>query len=258
MEYILLLVITVAIILSLTNQFFRPFGQFVNNYMGDYISCLLETGEFPSTGNSSNQSECDFKFKPATLAEGRSPIGGSGSNPNDPQNESSKDKNGSKDNSAASGQAGYAGSAGQSASNLNGPPPRAQNSERAGSTKVVEISIGTTEEGGFNKAGGGRAYDSQGNSRAKGVITYGMNSAAQKKEEEEKKVASRVVASDLPGTKPKKMLLKPPSKADVIAEEKAENWNLGDYFRYVLIAAIIILLIAVIGGQAARLTKSWE
>lgn len=256
MEYILLLVITVSIILSLTNQFFRPFGQFINNYMGDYVSCLLETGEFPSTGNSATKSECDFKFQPATAKNGRPGIAGPGSNPS--ESEKQKRGNGSESNSASGAQSGYAGSAGSNASNLNGPPPSARNGDKAGSTKVVEISIGTTEEAGFNKAGGGRAYDSQGNARANAVITYGLNSSDQKKAEEEKKVASRVVASDLPARSPKKMLVKPPSKADVIAEDKAENWNLGDYFRFLLIAAIIILLIAVIGGQAARLTKSWE
>ncbi len=257
MEYILLLVITVSIILSLTNQFFRPFGQFLNSYMGEYVSCLLETGEFPSAGNSATKSECDFKFKAATLGKGREPIAGSG---NSSKFEGWKEGGGSGSDSSAgsAGQSGYAGSAGQSSSNLNGPPPITRNGERAGSTKVVEISIGTTEAGGFSKANGGRAYDSQKNPRSNAVITYGLNSSDQKKAEEEKKVASRVIASDLPTKSAKKMLIKPPSKAEAIAEEKAESWNLGEYFRFLLIAAIIILLIAVIGGQAARLTKSWE
>ena len=76
--------------------------------------------------------------------------------------------------------------------------------------------------------------------------------------EEEKKGAARLIASDLPGKPSKKVLLKPSTSADVIKDEKVEEWNLGDYFRFLLIAAIIILLIAVIGGQAAKLSKSWE
>ena len=255
MEYILLLVITVSLVLSLTNQFFKPFGKFINNYMGDYISCLLETGEYPSTGTSSTKSECDVKFDPASFGNGRPAIAGAGSNPNDPEGrKAGKDR----ESGSAGGQGGYAGSAGSRASNLSGPPPSLPSGDKSGGTKVVEISIGTTEEAGFNKAGSGRNFDSQGQRRAGGVISYSLSSGEQKKVEDEKKAASRVIASDLPGRSPKKLFLKAQIKADAIAEDKSEEWNIGDYFRFLLIAAIIILLIAVIGGQAARLTKSWE
>ncbi len=257
MEYILLLVITVSLILSLTGQFFTPFKRFINNYMGDYVSCLLETGEFPSTGGSATDSECDFKFEPATLANGRPPAQ-TGNRPNDEiSNENSRDRNsGSSGSNGAQGS--YAGSAGRNESYLSGPPPRVSSGDTAGASKVVEISIGSGEESGFNTAGTTSAYNSTSASRPKPVISYGLTTGEQKKVEEEKKGAARVIASDLPGKPSKKVLLKPSTSADVIKDEKIEEWNLGDYFRFLLIAAIIILLIAVIGGQAAKLSKSWE
>ena len=255
MEYILLLVITVSLILSLTNQFFTPFKSFINNYMGDYVSCLLETGEFPSTGSPpSSKSECDFKFKPATLAGGRAP-NTSGSDPN---SAAERARANARDSNGGGASGNYAGSAGRRESNLNSPPPRLSNGEKTGSTKVVEFSIGTNEEAGFNSRGSGRAFDSSGAGYANPVISYGLTTGEQKKAEEEKKLATRVIASDLPGRTPRKMLLKPPASAAIVTDDKSEEWNLGDYFRFLLIAAIIILLIAVIGGQAARLTKSWE
>lgn len=257
MEYVLLLVITVSLILSLTNQFFKPFGAFVNNYMGDYISCLLETGEFPTTGNSPNsQSECDFKFDPATFKDGRQPAsGGSASD----GNSSGRKKSGQGDNSSA-GAGSYAGSAGQRASNLNsGPPSRGNGDSGGGQTKVVEISIGSTPEAGFNARSSSSAFGVNGGAaRGAQVITYGITGSDQKKHEDDKKGGTRTIASEGSYRSPKKMTLKPPSKDAVLKEDKNEELNIGDYFRYLLIAAIIILLIAVIGGQAARLTKSWE
>ena len=255
MEYILLLVITVSLVLSLTNQFFKPFGSFVNNYMGDYISCLLETGEFPSTGNTPNsQSECDFKFKPATAGAGRPGVAGSASY----SGASGKEKSNRSNDDSSGSQGSYAGSAGRQASNLNSPPPRLSNGDHGGETKVVEISIGTTDETGFNSRGSGRAFDSVGGARTNPVITYTLSSGEQKKADEDKKGASRVIASEFASRPSKKMLVKPPGTDKTATDDKVEEWNIGDYFRYLLIAAIIILLIAVIGGQAARLTKSWE
>ena len=260
MEYILLLVITVSLILSLTGQFFTPFKRFINNYMGDYVSCLLETGEFPSTGGSATDSECDFKFEPATLANGRPPAQ-NGNAPNDESSSAnSRDRNGGSSRGSGSNgaQGSYAGSAGRNEGFLNGPPPRVSSGDTAGSTKVVEISIGSADESGFNTAGTTSAYNSTSANRPKPVISYGLTTGEQKKIEEEKKGAARLIASDLPGKPSKKVLLKPSTSADVIKDEKVEEWNLGDYFRFLLIAAIIILLIAVIGGQAAKLSKSWE
>ncbi len=59
-EYILLLVITLILVFSLSAQFIQPLAKFYKNYIGDYISCLLETGELPSPLNPNPIPKCDF------------------------------------------------------------------------------------------------------------------------------------------------------------------------------------------------------
>ena len=49
-EYLLILILVVSIILGILYQFNDAFKKFINGYFGDYIACLLETGELPSLG----------------------------------------------------------------------------------------------------------------------------------------------------------------------------------------------------------------
>ena len=46
-EYILLVVVVVSMLLTLTQIFWKPFGNFLDNYVGGYTQCLLEVGELP-------------------------------------------------------------------------------------------------------------------------------------------------------------------------------------------------------------------
>lgn len=77
-EYMLILVISVSIILGTLYQFSDAFRRTTASYFGDYLSCLLETGELPSTDGGG---ECGRTFEPFSLANGRPlipPGGGSG------------------------------------------------------------------------------------------------------------------------------------------------------------------------------------
>ena len=73
-EYILFLIIIVSVILGILYQFNDAFKNFVHSYFGDYIACLLETGELPSLGGDGGPSQgvCNAKFKNFSVSSGRS------------------------------------------------------------------------------------------------------------------------------------------------------------------------------------------
>lgn len=82
-EYILLIVIIIAIALAISARLFKPFNEWAKNYIGDYIYCLLDEGELPSLGGEDTIEECDKGFDAFTVGAGRPPSensdGGSGS-----------------------------------------------------------------------------------------------------------------------------------------------------------------------------------
>jgi len=52
-EYVLMLIISVSLILTLVTQIFKPMEKYMQAFMGDYVQCLLETGALPSFGGDS-------------------------------------------------------------------------------------------------------------------------------------------------------------------------------------------------------------
>jgi hypothetical protein len=50
-EYILIVALSVTIILGLMSQFYKPFGNWMQDYMGQYLECLLDVGELPTVAD---------------------------------------------------------------------------------------------------------------------------------------------------------------------------------------------------------------
>ena len=82
-EYMLLVVITIALILGLKNVFSNV-NDFMNAYIGDYVVCLMEYGELPELGvgdsdqkkhTSGSGRSCNERFANFNFASGRPPIG---------------------------------------------------------------------------------------------------------------------------------------------------------------------------------------
>ncbi len=64
-EYILLLVVSVSLVITLTRIFWQPFNGFLDSYLGGYTQCLLEVGELPVLGGETNVAdleECRARF----------------------------------------------------------------------------------------------------------------------------------------------------------------------------------------------------
>ena len=71
-EYILLLVVVVGVLLGSVYQFNSAFSFWADNYFGDYLACLIESGELPSLGGSSGSSgECNQLYKEFSPDDGR-------------------------------------------------------------------------------------------------------------------------------------------------------------------------------------------
>ena len=103
-EYLLILVVTVAIILGVVFQFSQAFATFLQSYMGDYVECLLATGELPSLGSDlDNNLICDAEFEPFSLANGRPLVDSKNSNSSQ---SSGSDSDGSDDEASSKKTAG--------------------------------------------------------------------------------------------------------------------------------------------------------
>ena len=81
LEYILILVISVAVIMGLVARLNNSFKVYFDSYMGQYLTCLLETGELPTLGaqdGSVNISSCNEEFEEFTFESGRPPKANTG------------------------------------------------------------------------------------------------------------------------------------------------------------------------------------
>lgn len=255
-EYILILVVTVALILGLVVQFNTAFQVWANNYFGEYLSCLLETGELPSIeGQPGNiSSTCDEAFEPFSLAKGRPAKGfqnvGSnrgGSTPStsaaSSEKESSSASNGSVARSSRGRSGGKFGSstAGGGAGGRKGVFAPGEESSYTGSTEMGSYTmVRKNESVGFTSAERirtGYVLDREKKEKkTSGPIKVGKNTGVEKQERMKinpKAAVKRDVASDTP-------------------------WSFGDYLRYLIIAAIIIALVIFFGGQALQISKSMD
>ncbi|KYG68904.1 hypothetical protein AZI87_06670 [Bdellovibrio bacteriovorus] len=265
-EYVLMLVITVSLILMLANQIFKPFGQFVDNYMGKYVACLLEYGELPTLGSDTpsvvdEDSECDKKFQPGTLANGRPPGSGNG---NGSSGDGSSSKNNSGSSSSSDGGSGgsggtYAGSSSRrGGSYMNRGRRPSSGVETGGNSqgggKVVEIALDNGGNGGFFRASNGGRYVAPQRKRMSVGIS-GLTEAERKKlEKKADGTGGRIVAGESVKPPPKKILVKKPEIKTTAQED--EPMTIGNFIRYLFIAALVIALVIFIGGQALQMSKS--
>lgn len=262
-EYVLLLVVTVSILLAVVYQIFRPFQSFVKSYMGDYVACLLETGELPSLGNSDSEAllsdeGCDSKFDAATLASGRpSKYDSQGTNTATKSDPSSYDSSGSSGGGGGGGVS--PSSATNSRNNLLIASMKKKTATESGggaNDKVTDIPIDN----------GSKFYNRKDSYSQDGVTKNGKQtyvpitglSEEEKKKKERQENARRTIASgeNLDGPA-KKTSVKPPAPK-VAKEAEDEPMTFGNFFRFLLIAAIVIAIIVVLGSQALRIAKSQE
>lgn len=260
-EYVLVLVVTISILLALVYQIFRPFQAFVKSYMGDYVQCLLETGELPSLGNKETEEiladeGCDSKFSAATLASGRpSKYDSKGTNTQFNSEQSSYDSS----SSGGGGGGGTSSSSSSSGNNLLVNSMKKKNATEMGggaNDKVTEIPL--AEGSKFYNRKDSYSPDYVSNTAKQKYIAITGLADEEKKKKERQENSKRVIASgeNLDGPAKKTPVKPPPPKE--LKEKEDEPLSFGNFFRFLLIAAIVIAIIVVFGSQALRIVKSQE
>lgn len=273
-EYILLMIVVVAVILGLMTQFGTPFRDWAKNYFGEYLACVIETGELPSLGGQGgvSNSECNEYFQPFTLAAGRPPRPGGGNNgggsggggssgggsgSSNADNEDSQSNEGGKNKNFAGasnrkprtanrftpGQRGDLGSN----KNGNGQGEGANNKKRyTGSTETSTPgwALGSKKRMELNKQGfvdGGFSYQSE-----------------RRTDEVENNRVVLKKSSKGQSKKAKKMLIERRVAEKSQTEDKDPEFTLGNFIKYILIIAILIFLLIFLGGEVMNINKSMD
>lgn len=257
-EYLLLLVVTVSLVLALANAYFRPMNRFLQNYVGEYIECLIDYGELPGLGYSESdvEQECNTAFEAFSLARGR---------PRTPGENSSSRRDLAGRSSGVERAEGASRSSGARVTNLNSSGGRART---AGVDSVLaqgkqqEVPVENLDETSYLNqrrasassgpigTGGNRTIRAEGFS---GVLAAERERAKRR----ERRLRTMASTGDSPAPAPKKFVVTAPKPKEAPAQQSIDL-GLGGIFRLALILAIIIAIIFFIAGQALQITKSME
>lgn len=253
-EYILLLFVSVALILGLIFEFSSAFKAWANNYFGDYLTCLLETGELPSIGGTPGDSgTCNQFFEAFSLKNGRpsNALGKGSSDKRSTANASGLNRSGARREGTVARSSG-GGSNWNGSSNSGNNNRLADSSDTGGGggaakTGNTSISSGGGYSSKMSKSGGGEG----------GRQLDGRVGIIVKKEAEAKKgYAPSTARNDVMTHSPKRVRLKEARKP---AEARAdEPMTFGNFIRILIMAALIIALVVVIGGQVLQATKGMD
>tara|TARA_B110001454_G_scaffold219198_1_gene251598 strand:+ start:177498 stop:178412 length:915 start_codon:yes stop_codon:yes gene_type:complete len=284
-EYLLLLFITVTMILLAMANLFKPMQNFLQNFMGTYVACLLTSGELPAirveNTMKDTESKCSFSLTGGKATAGNGTLGSNGGNGNNGSNGNGTNSNG---NTSANGSNpdGASGD-GSSVNGGGGGNSYAGSRSRRGafgkSSFLKRSSDGGSGGANDDAGGGGTRYVSNLNSKddrffkvrqkttqlssknGRGIYVTGMT------EDEKKKIERKIQSS--PRSVPKsseefsvpgrKSIVKPPPEArkKVLAQDE-ESFTLGNFFKYVLIAVVLLLILILGGGQAFEMSKTME
>ncbi len=246
-EYILVLVVVVGIALGVMYQLNTALKKYVQSYFGDYVACLLETGELPSLGGSSgaNAESCASLYEPFSLQNGRPLIASSGGG------------NGEGSSSDAS-------SRGSSSRGSNGSrvtrSGSSLNAERDRGGQVAAGKIENKSKKEYQGSGGGEdtsaSYRANVQRGGPGSRIYTKLKNENKETVLNKKIdltgklagrSARKIAVDMDKFKPKQPV-----------SDTSFSLSIGDYIRYLLILAIIVIIVIFFGGQLNQLRKGWD
>jgi hypothetical protein len=257
-EYILIIAIAVAVVLGGIYQLNSAARVFADKYFGDYLTCLLETGELPTLGGTAVQGQCNQEYKPFNLADGRSPIppggGGGGGNPND------KDEDNPNDAIAGNGSGG--GSSGNSDGDGGSGRFGAAGFSKSGARTRVRGGGGEEEDKNNSSSSSGSAY--RDGYDANKVTRFpvrdlagvsGRRGRLNEKEETRTKVTSTSKDGQNAAGQPMRIKVRTIT-SNIIPEEEAVDWGFGGLLRYLIIIIIIIAIVVFLGGQALQISKN--
>lgn len=282
-EYVLMLIVTLSLIVGLSVHFIRPLGEYLEQNVGGYIQCLLETGELPFILVNNSNTECSTENLQAstnTAGSGGS-TGGSGSS----GSEGSANRNTDSDSNRGSNR-----NRGSGSGNNNN---NASSGGGGNSGPAQNRSGALTESGGGSGAGGGGS--SNGPNRGQRLVAkIGAESSSEgigrgqnafykfeqdmgrgirgtipvERKPEEEKLASVRNPSEPPKAKRETQVenlrkrgftakMPAPQKTGGMDNENVDlGLNFGKYIRYLIIGGIIFALALMVFLQLNSLRKS--
>ncbi|MES2855528.1 MAG: hypothetical protein V4692_06685 [Bdellovibrionota bacterium] len=285
-EYLLILMITVVLILTIITQFNQSFRSYATKFFDGYIACLLETGELPNGGGDCSESFDDYNPNEGKPYLAGDPIGdwvknapepgsgqadGSGSSGDGKNGDGSSSGSGSNSGGSGSGGREVAGNASSGGGGSNGST--AVGSLRGGrfgarrSTPVGKADAKDKKDSGnadsmlASTAVGGVSGDSSRSGRKK-ALTGGFQYFGQEQKEsrENERPPVAAVAKDSEGNdslKPKKAV-EPERKPTAVVEKEETGFSFGYLIKMLLICGIGVAIVVFFGGQILQASKSWE
>jgi hypothetical protein len=267
----MVLLFTLIICLGAFYQFNDAFKRYVANYFGNYLACLLESGELPSLGygGPALADTCNGEFQPFSLANGRplkldfssaAPVAvgsadrgslrsGGGGPVQEPGGAPVPDGGGQATGPLA--ERSYGGSQGSSS---GGPNLIGSNSGSLGN-----VPLSKADAGGKNK----NARFQDNTISEKELFDDGMSGRrplVPLSENEQVAGGSKAkpnLAGGNDGGPSQKRLV---AVTTAVKEVKVAEESLGfsDFIKYLLIAAIVLAMIIFFGGQALQISKGGE
>ena len=245
-EYLLILIVMVGLIGGGLLRFHEGFGRYARNYVGDYLACLIETGELPNLGAPSG-GICDDLFEPFSMAEGRPPVPGGAAPP------SNRSEGNTQPPATSVPQARDAENSGRpAAAKVRRPRQRRALADQGGGSRGGAGGSRVTQKvpgAGFEEGGRRKKLKA-----SKAIIDVSVNDNDREKKGNKSRVA-KADDNDLRGKK-KKMQIK--AKREPAQIEEDEGWSFGKLIRYLIIAGIILAIVIFVGGQALQISKEWE
>lgn len=260
-EYILILVVVVGIVLGLMHQFSDAFRQYVQGYFGDYLACLLETGEMPSLGGDGiTIGICNSQFEAFSLSNGRPmKLSVSEGGGNDAaaraadarRRDAARRRSGSNRNNSARVTR-------TAATTPIGERHFSGSSDSQKTTKVRKKSSSSKDSYDVPGYGPNDQFRTR-RLRMKGRIRVVNKVKKEGEGKEESKTQKKVKASTGDGSRPKSLVFDPKKLRKPAQNSDTDlDVSLGDYLRYLLILGILAAMLIFFGGQFASISKAWE
>jgi len=254
-EYLLVLIVAIAIIFGLLYQLNTAFKSWANNYFGDYLACLLETGEVPNFGGGGGAGGaglCDQLFKAFSLADGRPYIGpqAQGGGAQDGGNAGGQREPRRGAGRVGGGGGGYGGGGGRFGAGRRAPGSAGRPLRKAGGSTG---NMGTSDYGGgYSTFQRPQRFKTKDNLNNQFAFDDGQGRQTQRKI-----AATNKKSSDDDQSRPP-LKLKPKGMKAKTAIEGDSGFTIGNFIKWIIIIGLILALILFLGGQALSISKSMD
>lgn len=258
-EYIFIVFLMLFVFLGAFYQVSSAFQNWAGQYFGNYLTCLLETGELPSLGYSQETTSltgCDAEYAPFSIANGRPPLFGAGAGGSGEGGDGAGAGSG-----AGSGGVVQGGRFGRSGGGRGrgvgrsgkfrgkakkGASSKGKNKDKAFQNKFISSSTSTSVAQEIDD--GDDVY----------LVRYG---AAQKEKEKKKESSQRVFTkkgrlSGGESSKDKVFVVKKAPKRELQQEEK--RLTLPGFLRYLVLILLVVGLVIFLFLQMSQLRKTME